>query len=304
MRGEVTHAPRHALLLLALCVFATVAGAQDSQPSTSIVPWDEWQTRVDAIRARDGTTLERTDELKAAAQGVLVERRGKILDMKPVQQGGRETVSVSLCGVHDEEPLWTFVVKADERPATAEWKRWDRIAWTCTVHVRELTDVRYLPIYNGIADVTRTPDPGPETPPIRGDTGTAAQFRTWLYNYSQAVFKAKWDMALKLVTDGRATTWVIPGTVIDLGPDGGPLVHFDGDVRIATPRSNRAWGIIEESLPIRVADPQLRPLVRAGTKVELLARFVADHLKAPGDVQACDGKFGFDIRFWRIKTPK
>jgi hypothetical protein len=264
----------------------------------------EWTKRAEAATALP-TTLARVQALRKLASEVVILCRGKIHDLRP--SGSR--IEVDVCRIGGGPVVRTFTIREDERPAIAEWQKWDRIEWRIRAVVDDDATIRYQALVNAVGDLTRTPNPGVEFEPLAKRRGTASEFARWIERFGNAAFYSRG--VEEVWQDGCNSTWVFPGAIESVGEQ--LVIRIDGEPRtklyrnvpvrangmiIYRPEYVRTIGLLHETYTLAGFDEQLRELA-PGTKVD-----IAVELRADGAAVSAHGEFSVSMWVCGAKLPK
>ncbi len=288
-------------------------------PKTPVkaIPSEEWEARVASIHKADVTTVERVRQLRALVESAAIQCRGKIRDIEPATSDGRETIALVVCPIWGGNDVGRFVVPPSEKDAIAKWQRWDRLAWRVQGSVDELGELSYRTIFERLADISRTPNPGPEPRPIAKQTGGPATYAQWIARFARAAYKNDARSASEHWDFGAKKTWLFPATLTEssngrfrgkLDADGycdavvttsmpGPAPDFGVVVVEHSEKSVRRWGFDPKAtFEFVVSDQQLAALLSVGSKVE-----VTVDLDPDGAMQAMNGPFRAQLAVRRFK---
>lgn len=295
-------------------LFVGAALADDAkQEGPRVLTLGAWSAQADEIQKADCTTLSRVSQLRAAAEHVVVELRGKILDIAP---RGDTWCAVSICGLFDGRAIREFNVPVAD---ASGWERWDRIAWHAAPVILDDGKWTLRDQVSGGTGLSRTANPGVEVPPIE-QPRKPAQFVEWLTKYARAAWYEDRDLMESLWKKAEGLNWVYPACVSAIDGDV-VTVRFSADAYVdCTMQTNlpgaaptwgvqvvehgtktvRRWGVApDQDLRVRVPDPQLVPLISPGVSVDVLLRV------RPGEhLTSKDGGFaGGSVAVWRL-TPR
>jgi len=155
---------------LTLLLLTTAPGADEGTPAKipkrQEISFGEWNHLVKTIRDSGQTTAKRVARLRDAAARYFVIERAKILDIRPAPTYGKGALEIVPVGIEGGEVATTigFIVRPSEAEVARKWSRWDRLAWRLMPRVASLDEIELQVVYNSLADLNRTPNPGVTMP--------------------------------------------------------------------------------------------------------------------------------------------